>query len=178
MKKIMLEENEMPGKWYNIQADIELQPPLNPATLEPLKPEQLESIFPKELIKQEISRERWITIPEEIKEIYRIWRPTPMIRATHLEKFLKTPAKIYYKWEGVSPPGSHKPNTAVAQAYYNATITKARADAEAFRIRNEQLTPMLIQYLWLQKWNGNLPNFLSGSCNSVMPVLPINGTVR
>ena len=120
MKKIMLDENEMPSKWYNIQAEIELPPPLNPSTLEPLKPNELEAIFPKELIKQEMSRQRWIAIPEEIKEIYRIWRPTPLIRATRLEKFLKTPAKIYYKWEGVSPPGSHKPNTAVAQAYYNA----------------------------------------------------------
>ncbi len=116
----MLDENEMPSKWYNIQAEIELPPPLNPSTLEPLKPNELEAIFPKELIKQEMSRQRWIAIPEEIKEIYRIWRPTPLIRATRLEKFLKTPAKIYYKWEGVSPPGSHKPNTAVAQAYYNA----------------------------------------------------------
>jgi len=80
----------------------------------------LKQYFRKELIKQEMSRQRWIAIPEEIKEIYRIWRPTPLIRATRLEKFLKTPAKIYYKWEGVSPPGSHKPNTAVAQAYYNA----------------------------------------------------------
>ncbi|MCD6474483.1 MAG: TrpB-like pyridoxal phosphate-dependent enzyme [Thermoplasmata archaeon] len=86
----------------------------------PLKPNELETIFPKELIKQEMSRQRWITIPEDVKEIYRIWRPTPLIRATRLEEFLKTPAKIYYKWEGVSPPGSHKPNTAVAQAYYNA----------------------------------------------------------
>lgn len=120
MKKIMLDENEMPSKWYNIQAEIELPPPLNPSTLEPLKPNELEAIFPKELIKQEMSRQRWIAIPEEIKEIYRIWRPTPLFRATRLEKFLKTPAKTYYKWEGVSPPGSHKPNTAVAQAYYNA----------------------------------------------------------
>ena len=120
MKKIMLDENEMPGKWYNIQADIEMEPPLNPQTHEPLKGEDMEPIFPKEVIRQEMSRERWISIPEEIKEIYLMWRPTPLIRAERLEKFLKTPAKIYFKWEGVSPPGSHKPNTAVAQAYYNA----------------------------------------------------------
>jgi len=119
-RKILLEEEDMPDKWYNIQADIEIPPPLHPATLEPLKPEDMEAIFPKELIKQEMSRERWIRIPEEIKEIYRIWRPTPLYRARGLEKFLKTPAKIFYKWEGVSPPGSHKPNTSVAQAYYNA----------------------------------------------------------
>lgn len=118
--KIILDENEMPKKWYNIQADINMPPPLNPATLEPLKPEDMEAIFPREIIKQEMSKERWIQIPEEVRDIYSIWRPTPLYRAKNLEKFLKTPAKIYYKWEGVSPPGSHKPNTAVAQAYYNA----------------------------------------------------------
>ncbi len=119
--KNMLDENDMPKKWYNIQADFKLppSPPLNPQTLEPLKPEDLSALFPKELIRQEMSRERWITIPEEVRDIYRIWRPTPLYRARRLEKALKTPAKIYYKWEGVSPPGSHKPNTAVAQAYYN-----------------------------------------------------------
>ncbi len=119
-RKILLEEEDMPDKWYNIQADIEIPPPLHPATLEPLKPEDMEPIFPKALIKQEMSKDRWIRIPEEVKEIYRIWRPTPLYRAIGLEKFLKTPAKIFYKWEGVSPPGSHKPNTSVAQAYYNA----------------------------------------------------------
>jgi len=120
--KIMLDENDMPDRWYNIQADLPSppSPPLNPQTFEPLKPEELSVLFPKELIRQEMSRERWIPIPEEVREIYRLWRPTPLYRARRLEKALKTPAKIYYKWEGVSPPGSHKPNTAVAQAYYNA----------------------------------------------------------
>jgi len=119
--KIILDENDMPKKWYNIQADLPtpMDPPLNPKTHEPIGPEDLSAIFPMELIKQEVSQERDIRIPKEIWEIYRIWRPTPLIRALRLEKFLKTPAKIYYKWEGVSPPGSHKPNTAVAQAYYN-----------------------------------------------------------
>lgn len=120
--KIMLDENDMPDRWYNIQADLPSPPfpPLNPQTFEPLKPEELSVLFPKELIRQEMSRERWIPIPEEVRDIYRLWRPTPLYRARRLEKALKTPAKIYYKWEGVSPPGSHKPNTAVAQAYYNA----------------------------------------------------------
>ena len=120
VRKIMLDENEMPKKWYNIQADVALPPHLHPATREPIKPEDMKPIFPDAIIKQEGSRERWIPIPEEVMEIYRIWRPTPLYRAENLEKYLKTPAKIFFKWEGVSPPGSHKPNTAVAQAYYNA----------------------------------------------------------
>jgi len=121
-RKIVLSEEELPEKWYNILPDLPepLPPPLHPATNEPLKPEDLEPIFAKELIKQEMSDERWIRIPEEVRDVYRLWRPTPLIRAVKLEKALKTPARIYYKYEGVSPPGSHKPNTAVAQAYYNA----------------------------------------------------------
>lgn len=119
--KYLLDEEEIPKAWYNIQADLPspLDPPLNPATKEPIGPQDLARIFPMELIKQEVSQERWITIPEEVRDVYRIWRPTPLYRALRLEKALKTPARIYYKWEGVSPPGSHKPNTAVAQAYYN-----------------------------------------------------------
>lgn len=120
MKKIFIEENEMPKKWYNIQADVDLPKPLNPANMQPLKAEDMEPIFSKEVIRQEMSKERWISIPQEVRDVYLMWRPTPLYRAYNLEKFLKTPAKIYYKWEGVSPPGSHKPNTAVAQAYYNA----------------------------------------------------------
>ena len=121
MKKIILDENEIPKEWYNIQADLKtpLDPPLNPKTKEPIGPEDLKAIFPMGLIKQEVSQERYIPIPEEVREIYRIWRPSPLYRAERLEKALKTPAKIYFKWEGVSPPGSHKPNSAVAQAYYN-----------------------------------------------------------
>lgn len=119
--KILLDEDELPKAWYNIQADLPtpLDPPLNPATKEPIGPEALSRIFPMELIKQEVSRERWIPIPDEVREVYTLWRPTPLYRAIKLERALKTPARIYYKWEGVSPPGSHKPNTAVAQAYYN-----------------------------------------------------------
>ena len=119
--KFLLDEEELPRAWYNIQADLPtpLDPPLHPATWQPVKPEDLEPIFPKELIRQEVSRERWISIPEEVREVYRLWRPTPLYRAVRLERLLKTPARIYYKWEGVSPAGSHKPNTSVAQAYYN-----------------------------------------------------------
>jgi len=119
--KIFLDENEMPKKWYNIQADLPtpIDPPLNPGTGEPIRPEDLSAIFPMELIKQEVSSDREINIPEEVLDVYRLWRPSPLYRAYRLEKALKTPARIYYKWEGVSPPGSHKPNTAVAQAYYN-----------------------------------------------------------
>ena len=130
--KIELGEEEIPKQWYNIQADLKtpLDPPLNPATGEPIGPEALAAIFPMELIKQEVSQERWIPIPEEVRDIYRIWRPTPLYRATRLEKFLKTPAKIYYKWEGNSPPGSHKPNTAVAQAYFNMKEGVTRLSTE------------------------------------------------
>jgi tryptophan synthase beta chain len=120
-KKIFLPESEMPMHWYNIAADLKNPPPppLHPATHQPIGPEALAPLFPMELIKQEVTTERYIPIPEEVQEIYKIWRPAPLIRATALEKALDTPAKIYYKYEGVSPSGSHKPNTAVPQAYYN-----------------------------------------------------------
>ncbi|KAB3544673.1 MAG: TrpB-like pyridoxal phosphate-dependent enzyme [ANME-2 cluster archaeon] len=120
--RITLDENELPKRWYNIAADLPtpLDPPLNPQTKEPITPDDLSAIFPMSLIKQEMSTDRWIDIPSEVRDIYALWRPTPLYRAMRLEKALKTPAKIYYKWEGVSPPGSHKPNTAVAQTYYNA----------------------------------------------------------
>jgi len=119
--KILLTEKEMPKQWYNIQADLPkpLPPVLHPGTGKPIGPEDLAPLFPMALIQQEVSQERWIDIPEELQEIYKIWRPSPLIRARRWEKALNTPAKIYYKWEGVSPAGSHKPNTAVAQAYYN-----------------------------------------------------------
>lgn len=119
--KIILDENEMPRQWYNILPDLSspIEPPLDPRTWEPISPEALEPIFAKGLIKQEMSSERFIDIPEEILEIYKLWRPSPLYRAHRLEKLLKTPAKIYYKNEGVSPAGSHKTNTSIAQAYYN-----------------------------------------------------------
>jgi len=121
LRRIILPPEETPNKWYNILPDLPkpLPPPIDPETKAPIKPEKLEAIFPKELIRQELSQDRWIPIPEEVQEVYQVWRPTPLYRALRLEKALKTPAKIYYKYEGVSPPGSHKPNTAVAQAYFN-----------------------------------------------------------
>src|SRR6195256_2141940 len=119
--KILLDEREMPKRWYNIQADLPFpgSPPLHPATKQPIGPQDLAPLFPMELIKQEVSQERWIEIPDEIRNVYRLWRPSPLYGARRLEKALGTPAHIYYKYEGVSPAGSHKPNTAVAQAYYN-----------------------------------------------------------
>ena len=117
-KKIFLTEDEMPRQWYNVLADIKMNPPLGPDG-NPVGPEDLAPVFPMNLIEQEVSTERWIDIPEGVLDVLKIWRPSPLIRAYALEKALDTPAKIYYKYEGVSPPGSHKPNTAVAQAYYN-----------------------------------------------------------
>lgn len=119
--KITLPEKEIPRQWYNIMADMpnRPQPPLHPATQQPVKPEDLAAIFPMALIEQEMSAERFIDIPEEVLDIYTLWRPAPLYRAHRLEKMLGTPARIYYKYEGVSPAGSHKPNTAIPQAYYN-----------------------------------------------------------
>ncbi|GIW16315.1 MAG: tryptophan synthase beta chain [Tepidiforma sp.] len=120
-RKFLLSDDRIPTHWYNIAADLPTPPPppLHPATHQPIGPEALAPLFPMELIKQEVSTERYIEIPEEVRRIYSIWRPSPLIRATFLEQALQTPAHIYYKYEGVSPSGSHKPNTAVAQAYYN-----------------------------------------------------------
>ncbi|MCX7845066.1 MAG: TrpB-like pyridoxal phosphate-dependent enzyme [Dictyoglomaceae bacterium] len=120
-RKILLEEEKIPREWYNILADLPfpMPPVLHPATGNPVGPEDLSPIFPMSLIQQEVSTERYIPIPDEILRIYKMWRPTPLYRALSLEKYLDTPAHIYYKYEGVSPPGSHKPNTAVAQAYFN-----------------------------------------------------------
>src|SRR5512132_4021901 len=130
--KYLLSERELPTKWYNIQADLKtpLPPPLHPGTGQPIGPQDLAPLFPMELIKQEVSQERWIEIPDEVRDIYRLWRPTPLYRARRLEKALDTPARIYYKYEGVSPAGSHKPNTAVAQAYYNKQEGVARIATE------------------------------------------------
>jgi len=130
--KFILDEKEMPTHWYNIQADLPepLPPGLHPGTGKPLTPDDLAPLFPMELIKQEVSTERWIEIPEEVRDIYRLWRPTTLFRAHRLEKALDTPAKIFYKYEGTSPPGSHKPNTAVAQAYYNKQEGTKRISTE------------------------------------------------
>ncbi|MCE2528661.1 MAG: TrpB-like pyridoxal phosphate-dependent enzyme [Acidimicrobiia bacterium] len=120
--KILLDESDIPTHWYNIIPDLPAPPPpvLHPGTLEPVGPDDLAPLFPMDLILQEVSQDSYIEIPEPVREIYGLWRPTPLYRAHRLERELDTPARIYYKYEGVSPAGSHKPNTAVAQAYYNA----------------------------------------------------------
>ena len=120
--KIVLDESDIPTHWYNIIPDLPSPPPpvLHPGTLEPVGPGDLAPLFPMDLILQEVSQDSYIEIPEPVRDIYRLWRPTPLYRAHRLERELDTPARIYYKYEGVSPAGSHKPNTAVAQAYYNA----------------------------------------------------------
>ena len=119
--KYTLTEKEIPRQWYNIMADMPNlpKPPLHPGTKQPVGPDDLSPIFPMALIGQEVSQERWIDIPEEVLEKYALWRPSPLHRARNLEKALGTPARIYYKYEGVSPAGSHKPNTAIPQAFYN-----------------------------------------------------------
>ena len=122
-EKILLDPEELPKRWYNLVPDLRvpLPPPLNPSTRSPIGPEDLSRLFPKELIRQEVSMDRYIDIPEEVREAYMLLnRPTPLQRANHLESYLKTPARIYFKREDLSPTGSHKPNTAFAQAYYNA----------------------------------------------------------
>lgn len=126
--RFTLNQSDLPREWYNVNADMPVPPApvLHPQTLEPVTPDFLSVLFPMELIMQEISTERFIEIPEEVREIYKLWRPTPLLRARRLEKALETPAHIYYKYEGTSPAGSHKPNTAVAQAFYNKVAgTKA-----------------------------------------------------
>src|SRR5512133_3028142 len=119
--RFLLNESDLPKFWYNINADnpVPPTPVLHPGTMEPVTPDFLSVLFPMDLILQEISTERYIEIPEEVLEIYKLYRPTPLLRARRLEKALGTPAHIYYKYEGVSPAGSHKPNTAIAQAFYN-----------------------------------------------------------
>ncbi|HDQ00355.1 MAG TPA: TrpB-like pyridoxal phosphate-dependent enzyme [bacterium] len=130
--KVVLSEQEIPRQWYNIIADLPqpMPPVLHPGTKQPIGPDDLAPLFPMELIKQEVSADPWIEIPEPIVEIYRLWRPSPLYRAKRLEQALDTPAKIYYKYEGVSPAGSHKPNTAIAQAYYNKQAGVKRITTE------------------------------------------------
>jgi tryptophan synthase beta chain len=119
--KYVLDESRLPEAWYNLAADLPSPPPpvLHPGTGQPVGPDDLAPLFPMQIILQEVSTDRFVTIPEEVRSVYRQWRPTPLYRARRLEAELETPARIYYKYEGVSPAGSHKPNTAVAQAYYN-----------------------------------------------------------
>ena len=122
--RFILDEAKLPKAWYNIAADmpVPLPPVLHPATLKPVGPDDLAPLFPMALILQEVSTERYIPIPDAVREVYRLWRPTPLVRARRLEQALDTPAHIYYKNESLSPPGSHKPNTAVAQAYFLSLI--------------------------------------------------------
>ncbi|MGV9668551.1 TrpB-like pyridoxal phosphate-dependent enzyme [Nocardia niigatensis] len=130
--KITLDESEIPRRWYNVIPDLPAPPPppLHPGTGQPVGPEDLAPLFPMELIRQEVSGDRYLDIPDEVIDVYRLWRPTPLFRARRLEKALGTPAHIYYKYEGVSPAGSHKPNTAVPQAFYNAAEGTRRLTTE------------------------------------------------
>ena len=119
--RFTLPQSSIPHHWYNLLADFSepMPVPLHPGTRQPITPTDMYAIFPENLVAQEMSPERWIEIPEEVRDVYALWRPTPLLRAVRLEKALNTPAHIYYKYEGASPAGSHKPNTAVPQAYYN-----------------------------------------------------------
>ena len=160
-----LTQADIPTHWYNILTDLPepLPPPLHPATQQPIKPDDMFPIFPENLVMQEFSPERWVEIPEPVRQVYALWRPTPLLRAVRLEKVLQTPAHIYYKYEGVSPAGSHKPNTAVAQAYYNkvagierlATETGAgqwgSALALACRLFGLQCTVYMVKVSYYQK---------------------------
>jgi tryptophan synthase beta chain len=130
--RFTLEQKDIPAQWYNLAADFSepLPPPLHPGTKQPLNPSDLGAIFPDNLIAQEVSQERWIGIPEEVRDIYSLWRPTTLLRAVRLEKALQTPAHIYYKYEGSSPAGSHKVNTSVPQAYYNKIAGTKRLATE------------------------------------------------
>jgi tryptophan synthase beta chain len=130
--KFVLDEADMPTQWYNVVADLPEPPPppLHPGTGEPVGPDDLAPLFPMALIQQEVTAERYVPIPDEVRDVYRLWRPSPLYRAHRLEKALGTPARIYYKYEGVSPVGSHKPNTAVPQAFYNAAEGVTRLTTE------------------------------------------------
>ncbi|MCL5772057.1 MAG: TrpB-like pyridoxal phosphate-dependent enzyme, partial [Actinobacteria bacterium] len=130
--KHILSEDELPKQWYNINPDLPkpMAPPINPQTGKPLTPQELTALFAPSLIEQEVSMKNYIDIPQELLNIYRIWRPTPLVRAKRLEEMLETPAKIFYKNESVSPAGSHKPNTAIAQAYYNKKDGTGRLTTE------------------------------------------------
>src|SRR4051794_28792617 len=130
--KFELAESDMPSRWYNVLHDLPTPPPpvLHPGTGQPVGPDDLAPLFPMALILQEVSTEQDVDIPEEVLDVYRLWRPSPLYRAHRLEKALGTPARIYYKYEGVSPAGSHKPNTAVPQAFYNAQAGISRLTTE------------------------------------------------
>lgn len=158
--KIYLEENEMPDSWYNVRADMKKKPAplLNPATLEPLKPEELEPVFCKELVKQELNdTDAYIPIPQEIKDFYKMYRPSPLVRAYCLEKKLGTPAKIYYKFEGNNTSGSHKLNSAIAQAYYakqqglkELLQRQEQVSGELHFLWHVRILILIVKYIWLK----------------------------
>ncbi len=131
-RRVVLAESELPARWYNLQADLPqpLPPVLHPSTMQPIGPADLAPLFAEELLKQEMSSERWIEIPDDVRAVLAMWRPTPLVRAKNLERALRTPARIYFKDESHSPPGSHKPNTAVPQAYYNKVQGMRRLTTE------------------------------------------------
>jgi len=163
--RFTLTQADIPTHWYNILADLPepLPPPLHPASHQPIQPNDMLAIFPENLVMQEFTPERWVEIPEPVREVYALWRPTPLLRAVRFERALQTPAHIYYKYEGVSPAGSHKPNTAVAQAFYNkqagierlATETGAgqwgSALAFACRIFGLECTVYMVKVSYYQK---------------------------
>src|SRR3712207_1211829 len=130
--KILLDESELPTQWYNVLHDLPTPPPpvLHPETGQPVGPDDLAPLFPMELIMQEVATEQYVDIPEGVLDVYRLWRPSPLYRARRLEAALGTPARIYCKYEGVSPAGSHKPNTSVPQAYYNGSAGVRRLTTE------------------------------------------------
>src|SRR3954447_18114055 len=130
--KYILDEDQMPTRWYNLIADLPEPPPppLHPGTLQPVGPDDLAPLFPMALIAQEVTGDRYVDIPEPVLDVYRLWRPSPLYRAHRLERALGTPAKLFYKYEGVSPAGSHKPNTAVPQAFYNKAAGVRRLTTE------------------------------------------------
>lgn len=130
--KYLLGEDRIPKAWYNLVADLPKPPPppLHPGTMKPIGPDDLAPLFPMAVIQQEVSTERWIEIPEPVRDIYKLWRPSPLFRARRLEQALDTPAKIFFKYEGGSPAGSHKPNTSVAQAFYNKEAGVKRLSTE------------------------------------------------
>jgi len=150
--KVLLKEKDLPTKWYNIQADFETPAPpvMHPGTGQPIGPQDLAPLFPMALIKQEVSQERWIEIPDGIRDVLRLWRPSPLYRARRLERALGTPARIYYKYEGVSPAGSHKPNTAIAQAYYNKQEGVTRIATETGAGQWGSALAMACQFFGLQ----------------------------
>ena len=141
--KYLLNEDQMPTQWYNIVPDLPEPPPpaLHPGTREPAGPEDFAPLFPMDLIMQEVSQDSYIDIPGEVLDVYKIWRPSPLFRATRLEAMLDTPARIYYKYEGGSPAGSHKPNTSVPQAYYNHKEGITKLTTETGAVANAKALP-------------------------------------